>query len=167
MYWSSIAGQPRVCWQDGGFLRKSNFGGTTYDFGGSLHGAAQLIPLPRATATINACIREHLPPKQNTTTHVLKKAFGHVPPLDGGFIEPLESQSRPSMSMNGNTESDMCVLCCHPIYSGRQSCGRTSRGDTGERLHGISPPYFCGACLTSRGGFSRSFPSSTVKSNFV
>ena len=41
-----------------------------------------------------------------------------------------------------------CIaLCCHPIYSGRQTCGRTSRGYTGGRLHRISPPSFCGACL--------------------
>ena len=40
----------------------------------------------------------------------------------------------------------MCV-CCHPIYSGRQVCGRTSQGHTGGRSHRISPPSFCGACL--------------------
>ena len=34
-----------------------------------------------------------------------------------------------------------------PIYFGRQTCGRTSRGHTGGRLHRISPPSFCGACL--------------------
>ena len=28
----------------------------------------------------------------------------------------------------------MCV-CCHPIYSGRQTCGHTSRGHTGGRSH--------------------------------
>ena len=40
-----------------------------------------------------------------------------------------------------------CV-CCHPIYSGRQACGRTSPGHTGGRSHRIShPPSFCGACL--------------------
>ena len=27
----------------------------------------------------------------------------------------------------------VCCVCCHPIYSGRQDCGRTSRGHTGER----------------------------------
>ena len=36
---------------------------------------------------------------------------------------------------------------CHPIYSGRQGCGRTSRGLTGGRSHRISPRFFCGACL--------------------
>ena len=41
--------------------------------------------------------------------------------------------------------------------------GRTSRGHTGGRSHRISHPPFCGA----REGFSHSFPSSTVKSNFV
>ena len=64
----------------------------------------------------------------------------------------------------------LCVcLCCHPIYSGRQIFGRTSRGHTGGRSHRIFPPSFCGACLNflSREGFSRPFPSSTVKSNFA
>ena len=42
----------------------------------------------------------------------------------------------------------MCVwVCCHPIYSGRQTCGRTSRGHTGGISHRIYPPSFCGACL--------------------
>ena len=42
----------------------------------------------------------------------------------------------------------VCVcVCSHPIYSGRQLCGRTSRGHTGGRSHRISPPSFCGACL--------------------
>ena len=48
--------------------------------------------------------------------------------------------------------------------------GRTSRGHTGGRSHRIShPPSFCGTCLNffSREGFSHSFPSSTVKSNFM
>ena len=43
----------------------------------------------------------------------------------------------------------MCVcytLCCHPLYSGRQVCGRTSH--TGGRSQNIShPPSFCGGCL--------------------
>ena len=42
----------------------------------------------------------------------------------------------------------LCV-CCLPIYSGCQTCGRTSRGHTGVRSHRISyPPSFCGACLS-------------------
>ena len=50
---------------------------------------------------------------------------------------------------------------------------RTSRGHTGGRPHWSfspsSPPSFCSACrnFLSREGFSRSFPSSNVKSNFV
>ena len=41
-----------------------------------------------------------------------------------------------------------CVcVCCHPIYSGRKVCGRTSRGHTRGRSHRISPLSFCGACL--------------------
>ena len=67
----------------------------------------------------------------------------------------------------------MCVcytLCCHPIYSGRQAYGRTSRGHTGGSSHRIShPPSFCGACALNflrEKDFSRSFLSSTVKSKF-
>ena len=42
----------------------------------------------------------------------------------------------------------VCRVCCHPIYSGHQVCGRTSRGHTGGRSHMLShPPSFCGACL--------------------
>ena len=40
----------------------------------------------------------------------------------------------------------MCVRC-HSIYSGRQICRRTSRGQTGGRPIRICPPSFCGACL--------------------
>ena len=49
----------------------------------------------------------------------------------------------------GDKTLSVCVcVCCHPIYSGRQVCGRiTSRGQTGGRSHGISPPSFCGTCL--------------------
>ena len=39
-------------------------------------------------------------------------------------------------------------MCCHHIYSGRQTCGCTSRrGHTGGRPHGITPPSFCDDCL--------------------
>ena len=47
-------------------------------------------------------------------------------------------------------QTNVCVCCvfCDPIYSGRQVCGRTSRGHTGGRSHRIShAPSFCGACL--------------------
>ena len=60
----------------------------------------------------------------------------------------------------------MCVcvcVCCHPIYSGRQTCGRISRGHTGF-LH---LPSAVLALIFSREGLSRPFPSSTVKSNVV
>ena len=62
----------------------------------------------------------------------------------------------------------MCV-CCHPIYSGRQTCGRTSRGYTGGRSNRISPPSFCSACFDflSLEGFNCPFLSSAVESNFV
>ena len=36
------------------------------------------------------------------------------------------SETRPSSCTN---------VCCHPIYSGRQTCGRTSRGHTGFLIH--------------------------------
>ena len=39
------------------------------------------------------------------------------------------------------------VVCCHLIYSERQVYGRTNRGHTGGRSHGISPLSSCGACL--------------------
>ena len=39
-------------------------------------------------------------------------------------------------------------VCFLLIYSGRQACGRNSRGHTGGRSHTIShPPSFGGACL--------------------
>ena len=46
-----------------------------------------------------------------------------------------------------NAARSSTCLCCHPIYSGRQVFGRTSRGHTGGMSHRISPPSFCGACL--------------------
>ena len=42
---------------------------------------------------------------------------------------------------------EVVFVCCHPIYSGRQVCGRTSRGHTEGRSHRISPRSSCGACL--------------------
>ena len=65
----------------------------------------------------------------------------------------------------------VCVVCVFfPSILDIKFVGRTSRGHTGGRSHRIfNPPSFCGACLDflSREGFSHSFPSSTVKSNFV
>ena len=63
----------------------------------------------------------------------------------------------------------MCVF--FPFILDIKFVGRTSRGHTEGRSHRVShPPSFCGACLS----FSReknsaiySFPSATVKSNFV
>ena len=71
------------------------------------------------------------------------------------------NQSHPSPSLrlqsSVNNQSRMvlghwfilCVCVCFlPSYSGRQACGRTSRGHTGGRTHRIShPPSFCGARL--------------------
>ena len=45
-----------------------------------------------------------------------------------------------------STFSSVCV-CCHPIYSGRQTCGRTSRGHTGRRSQKTSAPSLCSAVL--------------------
>ena len=52
--------------------------------------------------------------------------------------------------------SRVCTrVCCHLIYSGRRTCGRTSREvtqeegpATGGRSHKTYPPsFFCGACF--------------------
>ena len=61
------------------------------------------------------------------------------------------------------------MVCCQPIYSGRKTCGRTSRSHTGGRSHRVSPPSFCDACLNfcREKDLAGSFPSSTVKSIFV
>ena len=67
--------------------------------------------------------------------------------------------------------SRICVcVCVFPFILDIKFVGRTSRGHTGGRSHRIShPPSFCGACLnfSREKEFSHSFPSSTVKSNFV
>ena len=34
----------------------------------------------------------------------------------------------------GQASLEQGVMCCHPIYSGRQACGLTSRGQTGFLL---------------------------------
>ena len=68
------------------------------------------------------------------------------------------------------------MLCCHPIYYGRQTaCGRISRGHTGGRSNRrkVTQDFsstFLPRCLPSflsREGFSRSFPSSTVQVEFM
>ena len=60
------------------------------------------------------------------------------------------------------------VLCCHPIYSGRQLWTHQPGSHRRKDTRGFST--FLLRCLTSflsREGFSRPFPSSTVKSSFV
>ena len=70
----------------------------------------------------------------------------------------------------------VCGVFCHPIHSGRQTCGRTSRGSHRRKVtqdfpvfllrhlslflsrEGLHLPLFL-----SREGFSRPFPWSTVK----
>ena len=61
-------------------------------------------------------------------------------------------------------------MCNHPICSGRQTCGRTSRGHTGSRKVTQDFSTFRLRCLPSflsREAFSRPFHSLTLKSNFV
>ena len=43
-------------------------------------------------------------------------------------------------------QSAVGIMCCHPIFTGRQTCGRTSQGHTGERSNLIFPLSFWGAC---------------------
>ena len=54
------------------------------------------------------------------------------------------------------------MLCVYPIYSGRQT--GQEEGHTG--FHYL-PSAVLALIFISQEGFSRSFPSSTVKSNFV
>ena len=64
----------------------------------------------------------------------------------------------------------VCVCVFFPFILDIKFVGRTSRGHRGGRSHGIShPPSFCGACLnfSYEKDSAHSFPSSTVKSNFV
>ena len=64
----------------------------------------------------------------------------------------------------------VCVCVFFPFILDIEFVGRTSRGHTGERSQKIFlPPSFCGTCALffSREGLSHSFPSSTVKSNFL
>ena len=67
--------------------------------------------------------------------------------------------------------SYMCFLCdFFPFILDIKFVGRTSRGHTGGRPHRIShPPSFCVRALMflARRIQPFSFPSSTVKSNFV
>ena len=73
---------------------------------------------------------------------------------------------------------EVCLLPFHLFwtsdYTFRLISGRTSRDHTGGRPDNrifffFPPPFFRGAChiFLSRDGFSRPFPSSTVKSNFA
>ena len=41
-------------------------------------------------------------------------------------------------------------MCCYPVYSGRQTCARTSRGHTGGRLNMIYPPSFSALIFIAR-----------------
>ena len=83
------------------------------------------------------------------------KQTSTTPKLSGGNI--LDHFSVPCHALYRTCVSTV-VLCCHPIYSGRQTCGRASRGHTGGRSHMISPLSFCDACLFF---IARRIPSST------
>ena len=81
------------------------------------------------------------------------------------WILDIRTRSSPN-----NTIYCVCVCVFFRSILDIKFVVRTSRGHTGGRSHRIfNPPSFCGACLDflSREGFSHSFPSSTVKSNFV
>ena len=61
---------------------------------------------------------------------------------------------------------DVRLVCCLLIYSGRQACGRTSRGHTGLLTH--LPSAVLALNFLARGGFRRSFPCLlAVESNYV
>ena len=65
---------------------------------------------------------------------------------------------------------DVCVcVCFFPFILDIKFVGRTSRGHTGGRSQDFSSTFFlrCVPSFFSREGFSHSFPSSTVMSNFV
>ena len=47
----------------------------------------------------------------------------------GCGLHPHEEATRLTNTIDSPLVGKVCVyLCCHPIYSGRQVCGRTSRG---------------------------------------
>ena len=65
-------------------------------------------------------------------------------------------------------ERSSAAADCHPIYSGRQACGRTSRGHTEERSHEfLHLPSAVLALIFLAKRIHPSFPSSTVGLNFV
>ena len=63
----------------------------------------------------------------------IKKYTGRKKIDEGHSIERVwhsasrELEGKKSLSC----KYSVCVVCCHPIYSGCQVCGRTSRGHTG------------------------------------
>ena len=57
----------------------------------------------------------------------------------------------------------VCCVCCHAIDSGRQTCGRASRGHTGFLYF----PFAVLALIFIARRIQSSVSSSTVKSNFV
>ena len=71
-------------------------------------------------------------------------------------ISPVGARALKESTQNAGSEDDArfqvymhTSVCCHPIYSGRQTCGRTtSRGHTWGCSHrfNISPPSFGGTC---------------------
>ena len=88
--------------------------------------------------------------------------------MAGGGGNPFKGIESPGLTAGTGVATGaaeqvcVCIVCRHPIYSGRQVCGRTSRGHTGF-LH---LPSVLRSFL-SREGFSRSIPPLTVKSSFV
>ena len=67
-----------------------------------------------------------------------------------------------------NPDIKIVVCCCHPVFSGRQTCRCTSQGHTGRPHRIYDPLFFCGACLNfhpEKDSAVPFFPSSIVKSN--
>ena len=93
------------------------------------------------------------PATQNSTWDSVDLIDSIVPPLQVSFFLVLPWSllivvAKPKIySVAGaNPVSGLCVvLSSH--FSERRVCGHTSRGHTG-RSHRISPPSFCGACLS-------------------
>ena len=96
---------------------------------------------------------------------------GHHGPINVclSFSTPTYNSAEVVSSITVSVCVCVCLFSFFPFILDIKFVGRTSRDHTGGRSHRISrPPSFCGACLNfSREGFSHSFPSSTVKSNFA
>ena len=127
----------------------------------------------RSTSTIAG----HTPSASSRSAHVRGKTVHDRLGLSVHFALDVYGTQQCVVSDNNLVVTSRCVcvcvcVCFLPIHSGHPSSLDVPAGvtNTGGRSHRIYHPLsFCGACLSffSREGFSHSFPSSTVKSNFV